>query len=315
MLRTRPRKLLLGLILAAAAGCYLLITPGNPISRLLRGKFATATARVIVGPYPLEDDFRILKAHNVNVVVTLLSPDLPYEELLLRREMDNAKKYGIRVLTFPMASVVGLGFGPYRRTAEEAAEAIAREPGKVYVHCYLGLHRTKLVEKLLRERQMPTGTYLLRQATRSEEAKLTDRAQTLYYEGRYREALVTLRKIRAPAVRSRLVEGWANYKLGQIAVARGIFEAVLRAVPNTTEAENGLGYSALRQDDLSVAEREFQAVMNRERDNAPALIGMGFVRYRQGRSGEAATLLSRGLKFDPGNQEARQILEKVQGRS
>jgi hypothetical protein len=58
-----------------------------------------------------------------------------------------------------------------------------------------------VVEKLLRERQTSTGTYLLGQVTRSEEAKTEDRAQTLYDEGRHREAITTLRQIRKPGLR------------------------------------------------------------------------------------------------------------------
>ncbi len=39
-------------------------------------------------------------------------------------------------------------------------EAIAREPGKVYLHCYLGVHRIKVVQELLHEMGKDTATDL-----------------------------------------------------------------------------------------------------------------------------------------------------------
>ncbi len=86
----RALKLLLLLAgLFAAGGLVsweILTNPGNPLVRWFSGSVATFDAPVVVGPYPLEDDFRRLKGNDVRVVVSLLDPDIPYERVLLNRE-------------------------------------------------------------------------------------------------------------------------------------------------------------------------------------------------------------------------------------
>ena len=155
----------LGFILISILGFWVLITPDNPFTRSFQAKISDTDASVIVGPYPGEEDFQILKSHNVTTIVSLLDPRLPHERVLLDRERLLGEKYGISVLNFPMVSIFGQPFGDdYETIAALAAEAIAREPGKVYLHCYLGVHRIKPVQELLHEMGKDTGTYLSRQA-------------------------------------------------------------------------------------------------------------------------------------------------------
>jgi hypothetical protein len=94
----------LAVVLMAAAGWYVLITPGNPLTRLFQRDISDVDARIIVGPFPEEADFRLLKQHQVNLIVTLLNPGIPYEATLLEREKVMAATFGLELRSFPMSS-------------------------------------------------------------------------------------------------------------------------------------------------------------------------------------------------------------------
>lgn len=72
-----------------------------------------------------------------------------------------------------MISVLGKRFGSgYEKNARAAAEAIMlAEPNKVYVHCYLGVHRVESVRLELQALGEATGTYSVRHAERTDDAR------------------------------------------------------------------------------------------------------------------------------------------------
>lgn len=313
-MRIRKRLVFLasaGLLLAVAA-FWVLITPDNPLTGLFRSKISNTDARVIVGPYPLEEDFRILKKHHVTLIVSLLDPRLPYEAVLLERERELARKHRMRLLHFPMTSILGRGMGrDYEQNAALAAEAVAREPGKVYLHCYLGLHRIKVVEELLLARSVTTGAYLVRQAERTEHARLLEQAQTQYEAGRYRVVLDILKQLKHLDQPGRLLQAWATYRMGDIAAARELFSEILQTTPGSSDARVGLGYCALRENNLNAAEQHFAAVLEINPSDDSALVGMGLVRYRQNRLDQAASYFEASLKINPDNHEARDTLARI----
>src|SRR4051812_32305115 len=103
---------LLGLLLLSAVGIYVLVTPDNPATALLRGNISDVRGgRVITGPYPIKSDFRELHDHGVKVIVSLLDPKVPYENILLNREKELAHQFGMKVVDFPMTSILGVHAG------------------------------------------------------------------------------------------------------------------------------------------------------------------------------------------------------------
>lgn len=295
-----------------AAGFWILITPDNPLTSLFRRPISDTDARVIIGPYPVEGDFRLLERNGVATIVSLLNPDLPYEGILIERERKLARRHGMRLLNFPMSSILGQRFGEtYDRNAADAADAIARESGKVYLHCYLGLHRIEAVQRALAERATATGEYVIREGERSDPVRALDRADAAFAAGRYREALDALAEIAEPDRAARMLRAWATYRLGDSAAAREMFAKMVAKTPNDIDARAGLGFSALRDGDLEAAERQFALILERQPVRAEALVGMGLVRYRQDRLDEAAAHLQEALRQDPNNDDARQTLDAI----
>lgn len=243
----RSRKLWLALValvvLGGATAWYILITPSNPLTRLFQRDISDVNARIIIGPYPEDRDFELLKQNGVELVVTLLNPEIPYEAALLEREKGVAARHGIELRSFPMSSILGQRFGDeYDRSASGAADAIAASPGKVYLHCYLGMHRIQVVRDLLATRGIEAGTYTVRTGERDETAVLLDAAEKASNEGRHQDALDQLNKIPARALTdaAHMLTGWSHYRLNRIADARQQLSAALKIAPDNQEVRDAL---------------------------------------------------------------------------
>lgn len=310
--RTTVAALLIAFVLAGVAGYTLLISPDNPLTRFFQRKIADVDTRIVIGPYPVERDFLLLKANHVTLVVSLLDPALPYEKALLEKEQKLAAVHGMRVENFPMSSILGRKFGDYYEgNAARAATLIATTPDKLYLHCYLGLHRIQAVRDLLQARGVASGTYSVRRAEREKPRRLLDAAEAAYQLKHHEEALAALARIPAASLTpaARLLQGWCHYQLGRIDTAAALFRDLRPDLP--AEAQVGLGYCALRTEDAAGAARHFQTALRLAPDNAEALGGMGLACYRQGRMEEAARNLEAALRVDPANQELRDILAKI----
>lgn len=313
------RKLLISLVLAAivtgACAWWVLVTPDNPFTSLFRREISDIDARIVIGPYPADRDFRLLKANDVGLIVTLLDPRLPYESTLLDREKALAAEYGIELRNFPMSSVLGQRFGDYYdESAGRAAEAIFSTGQKVYLHCYLGQHRIQAVRNLLAARGIEAGTYAVRRGERGESALLTDAAEAAYAAGNFSEALETLAKIHDDELKpaARLLQGWSHYRLGAIPQSRAAFTTVLeRSAAQEGPASVGLGYCALRDGDLASAENYFRQAVAKTPTDADAVGGLGLACYRAGKLDQAAVHLEEALRLAPDNTELQGILERV----
>ena len=303
----------IGAVLLIFLGFWLLISPQNPLFSAFRGPYRFPNDRVIIGPYPLLDEFRLMKSRGVTQVVSLLDPRLPYEKILLEEERDRAGKFKIRLENFPMVSLWGTPVGAdYEGNALKAAEAIEKEEGKSYVHCYLGLHRSGTVADLLKKRGTRSAVFRSRRDPAMEDARLQTEARAAYDGKRYPQAVELVGKMRVPSLPARLLKGWALYREGKVAESREAFEEVLADAPTHEEALAGLGFCALRQDRLEEADVRFGALPP---GSPTAIEGLSLLRYRQGRWKEALPLLEARIKADPGNQEAKDILEKIRGKT
>ncbi len=291
----------------------LLITPDNPVMRIFRGEISDVAANIIIGPYPLERDMKRLSEKGIETIISLLDPNLPYEKQLLEQETTLAKQYRLKLLNFPMASILGQKMGDYYdRNASAVADAIETSKGKIYLHCYLGIHRVATIKKLLEARQIRVGHYVLQAGERSRLAMQLDSAETNYHEGLYQQAKQQLNAMSQLSPAAVLLHGWVDFRLGNIAAARKYFNTAATEMPQATEPYLGLAYCDLRENDLSAAEARFNRIISGDIANIEALNGIGLVRYRQGRLPEAAAYLKKVLHIDPQHTEANAILQHIE---
>jgi tetratricopeptide (TPR) repeat protein len=299
-------------IFLGAAGYWVLITPDNPFTGLFKSRISEVDAKVVIGPYPNDGDMRALAQNHVTTIVSLLDSSLPYEKVLLDQERELAARHGIKVLNFPMASVLGQKFGDYyQQSASNAAKAIAASEGKVYLHCYLGMHRAVAVREELAKLGTSTGSYALRKGERAEGTRQIDEAEKHFNAGRFKEALALLDSLPDLPLGARVLRAWSAYRLGDLTRAGALFADVLREDPNLRDGHVGLGYCLMRDGDLAGAEQHFAAVVRADDKDGEALAGLGMVCYRAGRREEAIRYLEAAQKLQPNDQDVKDILDRL----
>ncbi len=296
-----------------ALGCYLLLVPDNPMMRLFRGEISDIDANVIIGPYPTEKDFLRLKSAKVGTIISLLDPALPYERILLDQEKQLAKKYTMKFMNFPMTSILGYKMGrEYDNNAKSAADAVTAAKGKAYVHCYLGIHRAKIVKNIVESRNQAVGNYLLHEGERGQLVQMQDKAEQLYNQGNYKETKRLLSRMSDQDFPSIMLNAWSSYHLNNIPEARKLFSNAMDKQPKSEDAETGLAYCDLSENKLEDAFGRFKAIIARGPKNESALSGAGLVLYRQGKLDESLKLLQRALAINPDDADASETLKRIQ---
>jgi tetratricopeptide (TPR) repeat protein len=312
MFKNRSHLIAFAFLVALSSLVYIcLVSPDNPLMNHFRGKISDQGGKVVVGPYPLESDFKILKDYGVTAIVSLLDPKLPHENTLIDREHALAQKYGIEFHNMPMTSILGQRLGDYDKNAQDAADVVRKTDGRVYLHCYLGVHRTKSVQDYLVKKGAQVDTYLIRQEDRSGDKATFEKARSEFNNGNYKMVVEMMSPLTDAEPEAKVLEAWARYRLNDTAGACPIFEKVIELRPENSEAKVGGGYCALRNGDLALADKHFSAVLAAAPADTQGIVGMGFVRFRQGRKDEAADLMAKALEQDPGNEEARDVLRKI----
>jgi len=293
-----------------AAAWWVAITPDNVVLRRWRARQQDLTAKVIIGPYPLERDFATLKQRGVTLIICLLNPELPYERHLLAQERAAAAKAGIELRNFPMTSLWGREVGDHSaKNAQAAAKAAREAPGKVYLHCYLGIHRARNVADLIAGQT--TITQMPNKVERTAQRRVLDEADAAYHRGNYAETLRLLQTIEQPGADVHALRGWSHFKLGNLDAAGEAFRAASFAAPGDAAPLVGLGYVALRRNDLAVAEESFRRALVLAPKDVDALTGGGITAFRQGHSADAAALLERAVALDPNNRDAADALQRA----
>ena len=107
---------------------------------------------ILIGHYP---DYRLLSEldqRGVKIVISLLNEGLIYEEPLIHQEAGYTKQLGLKSFNFKMDSAQPATSSINIAAVEHIKKVIAANPNsKIYIHCYLGKHRTGYVEKQLRQ--------------------------------------------------------------------------------------------------------------------------------------------------------------------
>jgi hypothetical protein len=101
--------------------------------------------RFTYGSYPDARKIEELKDEGYDGVITLLNPDIPFENVLLKQELANGEEADIPVYSHPMLPWIGENEKPLR----EITDLTTDETKRYYIHCYLGKHRVDYVRQTL----------------------------------------------------------------------------------------------------------------------------------------------------------------------
>jgi hypothetical protein len=118
---------------------------------LIKGKAKYVKKNVIIGPNPNKRELKILKEKlGITVVISLLNPNLLPEKSLLNEELKNTKELGLKFFNYPL-EYFNLNSEYNLSMVQKLKSLIDKNPQETfYIHCYLGKHRTKLVEKYIK---------------------------------------------------------------------------------------------------------------------------------------------------------------------
>lgn len=312
------KKILSRKIITSIVGCFILfgllgfiiiIKPNNPLVRMFRADISNLNSDLVVGPYPLKQDFIALEQNDIKTIVSLLNPAIPYENVLLEQEKDLAGKHGIAVKNFPLTSIMGQKLGSdYEKNAKEAASFIDSSDDKIYIHCYLGVHRANYVLSLTDKSVARLGEHKGRDKTWDKQYK---EALKLYKELKYHESLKILLDIPEVDQKSQILMGWAYYKTNRPDIAKRYFRVVAGNDPTNKDALNGLGYCELLENNLKESERYFNLAIGVDANDFDSLLGIGTCLYRQSKFQEARSFLEKALAIDPANPDAKRLLDKM----
>jgi hypothetical protein len=122
-----------------------------PLS-FIRGKAYLASDMIIIGPYPHYEELKKLREDfGVTKVISLLNLNLPQEKALYEREKRDAERLAIETVSFPM-EYLPLRSESNRQTLGKLIQSIrTHADARIYIHCYLGKHRTGFVAEGLRD--------------------------------------------------------------------------------------------------------------------------------------------------------------------
>lgn len=315
----RPRVLipvlLVTLAVGAGAAYLILLNPGSIFIRWAQTALPERITMITIGPFPEEDDFKVLKKNGIKYIVTLLDPRLPYEKALIDREQPLAAKYGMILKDFPMASIFDRKVFPdYLEEQQKAVRFLKHLDGPAYVHCYLGKHRVIHVRNALVKAGAPER-YFTPTGSDQEYWDLVNRIDRAFAEfqgNNFAEVLDILAPIKVKDVDVSSMRGWSHYRLGLISEAAEDFREGLSVEPSNPRNLDGLGYCYLRDGQAVMAQRQFNAVLEQVPDEESALVGLGLAYLRLQNKSAAVEAFQRVLQVNPGNEEAKGFLKQVQ---
>lgn len=131
-------------LFAAALGAWM--NPKFMTDSGSKGRSETFSGTEFVfGPYPEAERLKEIKSEGYTAVISLLSQAvIPFEPVLLARELAAAREAGVEVIHIPMLPWISSN----DHVQAEQAKLLARG-GRYYVHCYLGKDRVSVFKNML----------------------------------------------------------------------------------------------------------------------------------------------------------------------
>jgi hypothetical protein len=134
---------------AGLAACLAVFTAflqsGAGVMARFQGGTQVVGSRFTFGPYPDADRMAGLGREGFTGVISLLSPVVPFEAVLLGQERAAAAAAGLELIEAPMLPWVS-----ENRSSLDRIRALASAAdGRYYVHCYLGRHRADLARDVI----------------------------------------------------------------------------------------------------------------------------------------------------------------------
>jgi hypothetical protein len=140
-------------VLAHLAGLVCSVAAFSAFLRAGGGAFApfrgasSAGDRFVFGAYPDVLQLRQMRGDGFTGVVSLLSPLVPFEAVLIGEERDAVHAAGLTFIHVPMLPWISAN-----EAALDTLRALARTgTARYYVHCYLGRHRTEVARYAMLE--------------------------------------------------------------------------------------------------------------------------------------------------------------------
>jgi tetratricopeptide (TPR) repeat protein len=315
----KPRVLIPALVLAALAGsggAYLiLLHPGSIFVHWDQAPPPKQITMISFGPYPEEKEFKLLSEEHVRYIVSLLDPRLPYEQALIEQESALAKKYGMTLKDFPMASIFDQQiFSDYKEQESRAVKFLKHLDAPAYVHCYLGKHRVIHVRDALQAAGVPERYFTAGGSSQEywDLINRIDQAQQAMQKNDFAQVLEVLAPVKEKDVDVFALRGWAHYRLGLITKATQDFEEGLSVDSDNPRNLIGLAYCDLRNDQPVMAQRKFERVLARFPEDESAWVGQGLAYLNVQNKPAAAQAFRKALKLDPQNLEAKNYLAQAE---
>ncbi len=127
-------------VAACAAVFSAFLQAGTGVMARFQGGTQAVGSRFSFGPYPDAERMAGLRAEGYTGVISLLSPVVPFEAVLLGHERAAAAAAGLELVEAPMLPWVSEN----RAALDRIRALVGAGTGRYYVHCYLGRHRADL---------------------------------------------------------------------------------------------------------------------------------------------------------------------------
>ena len=134
-------------LLAGLSSAYMMTNPDK--FEIVSADTNTFNAQFAFGGYPSEKKMVQLRREGYTGIISLLSPTLPPEKVLLEQEKVDAQRAGLTLYHLPM--LPWLGSSSNEESLQRVRELAADRSGRYYVHCYLGMDRAGLVKRVVQE--------------------------------------------------------------------------------------------------------------------------------------------------------------------
>ena len=143
-----------------------------------------------------------------------------------------------------------------------------------------------------------------------------ERGLTAYREGRFEDAINELGRaaaLKPDDVGVQTLLGWSYWRLADISRARFHFARALDADPSAVDAQTGLAFASLAENDLATARPLLEKVARLTPDNRDVFTNLAIAYVREGRNRDAARVYREMLARDAGDDAARRQLFALYG--